>query len=223
MGRALVKGIITFDCYGTLVDWEAGISGAFLAMARSRGATLEREAVLEAYARTEPELQRRGYAKYREILSRAAHAVANELGVPITPEEGRFLPESLADWPAFPDTNEALRRLVGAGYRLGILSNTDHDLFAETRKRLEVNFDLVIVAEQTRSYKPAHGHFLAARETIGAGPWLHAAQSHFHDVVPARALGIRSAWVNRKREPVPPGQEPDLHVGDLAGLADALV
>jgi 2-haloalkanoic acid dehalogenase type II len=111
-----------------------------------------------------------------------------------------FLPESLPTWPPFPDTNAALQRLHESGHRLAILSNVDDDPLAGTRKHLDVAFDFVVTAQQVGSYKPAPGHFTAARERIGGAPWLHVAQSYFHDVQPARALGIPSAWINRKGE-----------------------
>jgi FMN phosphatase YigB (HAD superfamily) len=111
---------------------------------------------------------------------------------------------------------------VRAGYRLGILSNVDDDLLAATRRQLGVLFDVVVTAEQVHSYKPAQGHFMEARRRIGGARWLHAAQSFFHDVVPARALGIPVAWINRKRESASGGIAPDLELRDLTGLADAL-
>ena len=111
---------------------------------------------------------------------------------------GMFLPESVPAWPVFPDTNAALEALVNGGYRLGILSNIDDDLFDATRRLFTVDFDLVVTAEQVRSYKPAAGHFDVARSDLGTTSWLHAAQSYFHDVVPARTHGIPVVWINRQ-------------------------
>src|SRR5438094_334979 len=118
----------------------------------------------------------------------------------------------------FSDTNDALSALAAAGCRLGILSNVDDDLIAETRKHFSVAFDFVITAQQVRSYKPSPGHFTAARERIGAARWLHAAQSNFHDVVPCNALGIPTAWINRKRETALAGGMPTHEFHDLAAL-----
>ena len=214
--------VVTFDCYGTLVDWEEGIGSAFIREAAEDGIVLDRARVLAAYHELEPEIEASGYRTYREILAATAVRVAQRLGWPLTADRARFLPESLARWKPFPDTNPALERLVRAGYRLGILSNVDDDLLAVTRRHLGVLFDVVVTAEQVHSYKPAHAHFEEARRRIGGARWLHAAQSFFHDVVPARALGIPVAWINRKRESASGGIAPDLELRDLTGLADAL-
>jgi 2-haloalkanoic acid dehalogenase type II len=214
--------VVTFDCYGTLVDWEEGIASAFVREAAEDGVVLDRARVLAAYHELEPEIEASGYRPYREILAATAVRVAQRLGWPLTVDRARFLPESLARWKPFPDTNPALERLVRVGYRLGILSNVDDDLLVATRRHLGVLFDVVVTAQQVRSYKPAHGHFEEARRRIGDARWLHAAQSFFHDVVPARALGIPVAWINRKRESASGGITPDLELHDLTGLADAL-
>jgi 2-haloalkanoic acid dehalogenase type II len=214
--------IITFDCYGTLIDWETGISAAFLQAARAGGRALAREEVLRAYARLEPVVQAEAYHSYREVLTETARRVAEELGWHLPEGQAGFLAESLAQWPPFPDTNPALERLATAGYRLGILSNIDDDLLAGTLRHLRVPFELLLTAQQVGSYKPAPGHFLTARERIGDRRWLHAAQSYFHDVVPARALGIPTAWINRKREAAPDGGRPTRELNTLAELADWL-
>jgi 2-haloacid dehalogenase/putative hydrolase of the HAD superfamily len=146
--------------------------------------------------------------------------VANALGWPIASERATFLVTSLTSWKAFPDTNAALERLRDAGYRLGILSNVDDDLIAGTRRQFTVDFDLVITAQQVRSYKPAPGHFLAARERIVPARWLHAAQSNYHDIVPCNAMAIPAAWVNRRGDVPLPGGTPTYEVRDMAGLAN---
>lgn len=212
--------IVTFDCYGTLIDWESGIAGAFLDAAQEDGVALRREDVLSAYEHHEPIVEREQYRPYREVLALTALRVAQALGWPA--DRGTFLPESLPRWTPFADTNRALERLRAAGYRLGILSNVDDDLFAETRRHFTVDFDLIITAQQVGSYKPAPGHFLAARERIGSAPWLHAAQSNFHDIVPVNAMGIPTAWVNRRGDTPAAGGIPTHEVRDMAGLADLL-
>jgi 2-haloacid dehalogenase/putative hydrolase of the HAD superfamily len=133
-----------------------------------------------------------------------------------------FLAESLPSWRPFSDTNPALERLARAGFQLGILSNVDDDLLTGTRRHFTVPFDLIVTAQQVRSYKPADPHFVAARGRIGATRWLHAAQSHFHDVVPCRRLGIPVAWVNRKNQARLEGQRPDRELRTLTDLADWL-
>jgi len=156
------------------------------------------------------------------VLTETARRVAARLGWPLAEERARFLADSLPKWRPFSDTNPALERLAAAGYRLGILSNVDDDLLSGTLRHFTVSFDLQVTAQQIGSYKPAHGHFLTARERIGSRPWLHAAQSYFHDVVPARALGIPVAWINRKGEVAPDGGHADREFRTLAELADWL-
>jgi 2-haloalkanoic acid dehalogenase type II len=211
--------IVTFDCYGTLIDWESGIAHAFIRAAAADGVALQRQDVLREYARIEPEVQHEHYRPYREVLTAAAQQVAGALG---WTTDGAFLPESLPSWTPFPDTNRALERLRAAGYRIGVLSNVDDDLFAETRRHFTVDLDLLVTAQQVRSYKPGHAHFNEARQRIGDARWLHAAQSNFHDIVPANALGIPTAWVNRHGATALPGGMPSYEVRDLAGLGELL-
>ncbi len=212
--------IVTFDCYGTLVDWESGIAGAFLRAAREDGIDLDRDAVLSAYARIEPAVEGERFRLYREVLTEAAIRVARDLGWPLAGERVTFLVDSMASWTPFPDTNPALERLRAAGYKLGILSNVDDDLLAATRKRFTVDFDLIVTAQQVQSYKPGPAHFLTARQQIGDQRWLHAAQSNFHDIAPTNTLGIPNAWVNRHNETG--GATPTHEVRDMAGLAELL-
>jgi 2-haloalkanoic acid dehalogenase type II len=214
--------IITFDCYGTLIDWEGGISRAFAEAAAADGVTAARAAVHAAYAELEPAVEAETFRSYRMVLTETARRVAARLGWPLASERARFLADSLPEWPPFADTNPALERLAAAGYRLGILSNVDDDLLAATRRHLSVSFDLLVTAQQVGSYKPAHGHFLAARRRIGGSRWLHVAQSYFHDVVPARTLGIPVAWINRNREVALDGGRPDREFRTLAELAEWL-
>ncbi|HYI10824.1 MAG TPA: HAD-IA family hydrolase [Thermoanaerobaculia bacterium] len=208
--------IITFDCYGTLIDWESGIADAF----HDAAPELPREAVLRTYASIEPLVETEQYRRYRDVLTESAFRVGDAFGVRIA--DPTFLARSLPSWKPFADTNPALERLRDAGYRLGILSNVDRDLFAGTRKHFTVDFDLIVTAEDVGSYKPASGHFLAARERIGAARWLHAAQSNYHDIVPVNAMGVPTAWVNRRAGTPLPGGVPTYEVRDMAGLADLL-
>jgi 2-haloalkanoic acid dehalogenase type II len=207
--------IITFDCYGTLIDWERGIRDAFAGELSHSSASPDE--ALALYALLEPIVQREQYRSYREVLDETASRVLQAVGV-ANPSSG-FLSQSLASWTPFADTNPALVRLRDAGIRLGLLSNIDDDLLAETRKHFTVDFDLIITAAQVGSYKPAEGHFTAARAAIGKARWLHAAQSYFHDIVPTRRLGIRNAWINRKDEEPTDGGRPDREYSDLGELA----
>ncbi|HEV7487020.1 MAG TPA: HAD family hydrolase [Thermoanaerobaculia bacterium] len=213
--------VITFDCYGTLIDWESGIANAFIAAAAADGVTLTREPVLRAYADTEHRVQAQAYRPYHDILRDTAVRVAAIVGWPLVPERAHFLADSLPSWQPFPDTNAALERLAAVS-RLGILSNIDDDLLAATREHFTVRFDVIVTAQQVRSYKPGHAHFQTARELIGSASWLHAAESNFHDVVPTNALGIDNAWINRQRQIELPGGTPKYKFDDLASLANAM-
>jgi 2-haloalkanoic acid dehalogenase type II len=214
--------IVTFDCYGTLVDWEGGISHAFIEAAAEDGVRLTREEILAMHAAIEPKVESESFRTYRDVLTETARRMALEFGWAIDHPTARFLAESLPGWSVFHDTRPSLQRLRDAGYRLGILSNVDNDLLCETMRGFDVGIELVITAEQVRSYKPADPHFLTARETIGEGRWLHAAQSWFHDIVPATRLGIDSAWINRNQDARGKDGAPKFECLDLAALADEL-
>lgn len=222
MGDASPFDVITFDCYGTLIDWESGIAEAFLEAARANGVVLDRGAVLAAYAEVEPAVEASGYRRYREVLTETAVEVARRLGWALGLEGGRFLPESLPRWRPFPDTGPALEALRSTGYALGILSNVDDDLLAGTRRHFPVGFELLVTAEQVGSYKPAPGHFVEARRRVAGRRWLHAAQSVFHDIEPATTLGIPVVWVNRQGERPGDAARPDGEVDDLLGLVEWL-
>ena len=219
---ALPYDVVTFDCYGTLIDWESGIAEAFAALAAGLRVPVDLAAAVRLHAEIEPAVQAERYRSYRDVLTETARRVAARLGWPLPAARASFLPDSLPYWRPFPDTNPGLRRLIAAGYRLGILSNVDDDLLVWTRRQLAAPFDIVVTAEQVGSYKPAPGHFQEARARIGDRRWLHAAQSYFHDVIPARALGIPVAWVNRKGESATDGGRPDHEVRTVLELAGCL-
>ena len=209
---------LTFDCYGTLVDWRGGILEAFAA-ATSGAPPLDPERLLDLHALHEPEVQAGPYRSYREVLTETGRRMAADLGLAEAFASFGFLADSLTRWRPFPDTGPALRRLRAGGARLGILSNVDDDLLAGTLDHLDVEFDLLITAEQVRSYKPAPGHFERARQAIGERSWLHVAQSQFHDIAAAQRLGVAAAWINRLGEPRGAGLDPVPTFEDLRGLA----
>ena len=211
--------VVTFDCYGTLIDWERGIAEAFAAVAASLRVPVDIEAAVRLHAEIEPAVQAERYRSYRDVLTETGRRVAARLGWALPASRTSFLADSLPYWRPFPDTNPGLRRLLAGGYRLGILSNVDDWLLTWTRRQLAVPFDVLVSAEQVGSYKPAPAHFLEARARIGDRRWLHAAQSYFHDIVPARALGIPVAWVNRKAESPTDGKRPDYEVRNVLELA----
>lgn len=187
---------ITFDCYGTLIDWENGIGAAFERVSKAVGMPIDRPRILSLYRKYEME-EEFSYRRYREILTRVAKRICTDVGYKLPDYD--FLVESLPRWRPFADTNPALIRLARR-FKLGVLSNIDRDLFAETCKHFPVMFDLVITAQDVGSYKPETKHFLEGRRRIGNAKWIHAAQSFYHDITPCHRLGIDSAWINRNEE-----------------------
>ncbi len=191
--------LITFDCYGTLIDWENGMLSALRPLLSRDGHKVPDTQILELYGEIEAKLESGPYLPYRQILAQAAREIGRRLGMEISAEESSAFAESLTRWKAFADTVPSLQSLAKR-FRLGIISNVDDDLFAETRKKLApVTFDFVVTAQQMQSYKPAQRNFEEAIRCSGLnkGQVLHAGQSLYHDIAPANALGIRNVWVNR--------------------------
>jgi 2-haloacid dehalogenase len=218
--------VLTFDCYGTMIDWESGIFSALRPLLAAHSARIDDEALLALYAEFELEAEK-DYQTYREVLQSVVRGFGQRLGFVPSDAEVRSLPDSLANWQPFPDTVDALRRLKKR-YRLAVISNIDDDLFAQTAPKLGVPFDAVMTAQRSRCYKPCKKIFEMAQEKLGIrkDEWLHVGQSIYHDVIPAQSLGISTVWVKR---PSPrPGAgatkamsgTPDLEVTSLAELAD---
>ena len=218
--------VLTFDCYGTLVDWEAGILAGFRPAFERRGRTMDGEALLERYAGVEAELEAGPYLAYREVLGRAFRRLLQEDGIEPTEEEVAAFAGSVRDWPAFPDAASALE-LLGSRFRLGVITNCDADLFAASNRLLGNPFAWVVPASEVGAYKPDRRNFLVAFERIPVPREriLHVAQSLFHDHVPARELGLRTAWIDRRAgrsgsgATPPAAATPDLVLPDLASLA----
>jgi 2-haloacid dehalogenase len=225
---------ISFDCYGTLIDWESGILPVLRTVLANHCQSLSDGTILELYGEFEAQAESGPYQSYRDVLRAVVRAFAHHLHFEATSTEIRSLHESVPAWTPFPDTVPALRELQKR-YQLAVISNIDDDLFAATRKLLGVDFDGVITAQQAKSYKPSINNFQLAIRKLGlsADRLLHAGQSIYHDVVPARALGISTVWVNRKS--ARPGigavrtsaaldseKRADLEVPDLASLAAAV-
>jgi 2-haloacid dehalogenase len=195
---------LSFDCYGTLIDWEAGLATVLGPWARSRGLTLDDEDLLAAYSGHEATAEAEHPAEtYPEILARAMRDLGRELGVAVTDEDAGLLARSVGDWPAFPDSHDALVAL-GGRYRLLILSNVDRKSFAASNRRLRVTFASVLTAEDIGSYKPSPRNFdelrAEARRLGVEGRLLHVAQSLFHDHLPAQQAGLPTAWINRRHD-----------------------
>jgi 2-haloalkanoic acid dehalogenase type II len=201
---------VTFDCYGTLIDWNRGIRRE---LARAFGEDRADE-LLERYHELEPELEADGSRSYREVLTEAMR----RLGAPAGEEEA--LAESLPSWQPFPEVPQALDEARERGWQLGILSNTDRDFIDASMRLLGVPFALAIVASEIGSYKPGLGHWRAFEERTGRLPDVHVAASLFHDIAPANELGLPSVWINRLGEK--PGPRPTIELPTVTGLADSL-
>ena len=208
----------TFDCYGTLIDWNGGISRVLEGFF---GADRAPE-LLARYHRLEPVVQAEAYRSYAEVLSLTLERLATENDLSIPEGEAGALARSLPEWPAFREVPEALAELRRRGWNLAILSNSDRDLISVSQRQLGVPIDIAVVAEEIRSYKPAHTHWERFFEltTADRAQHVHVAASLFHDVAPARELGLKVVWINRLGEA--PEPEPDRELPDLTGLPDVL-
>lgn len=221
--------VLTFDCYGTLIDWETGILETLQPVLRARGIALSDAAVLELYAALEAEAERGPYLRYRDVLRQVLRGFGARLGCEPVEDELTHMAVSVAHWPPFADSGAALKRLQQR-FRLVILSNIDDDLIAHSARLMGVRFDDVITAQQCGSYKPSLRNFevMLERVSVPKDQVLHVAQSLYHDHVPAKQLGLTTAWVNRRAGrsgsgATPPAHAtPDLEVPDLATLADIL-
>jgi 2-haloacid dehalogenase len=208
---------LTFDCYGTLIDWNGGIAAVLETVFGAQHVPR----LLARYHELEPQIEAERYRSYREVLDLCLAGIAVEEGRALADAETTALSESLERWPAFPEVPDALGQLQDDGWRLAILSNCDRDLIAASLPRLGVRFDRVITAQDVGSYKPDHGHWRRFGELTNADPGrhVHVGASLFHDVAPAGELGLPCVWVNRLGEN--PGPEPDREVPDLSGVPEA--
>ncbi len=218
---------VTFDCYGTLIDWETGLLEALRPVLQAHRAGLGDEELLERYARHEATLQAGPYLSYAEVLSRSLRGLGEELDFEPSEAELAAFSGSVGDWPAFPDSAEALARLAER-CRLGVITNCDDDLFALSNRRLGVEFDWVVTAQQARGYKPSVETFeyALARIDVPRERILHVAQSLYHDHVTAKAIGMTTVWIDRRHgregSGATPAVEaaPDITLPDLRSLAD---
>ena len=218
--------VLTFDCYGTLIDWETGIWQAISPVLSAHGIMMTQDEALTLYGELESAAERAEYQTYKSVLRSVLAGFGTRLGFTPTEAELDTFSHSVKDWPAFSDSAQALKAL-STKYKLAIVSNVDDDLFAYSAKKLEAPFTWVITAQQVRSYKPAPGHFQEAFARIGLprDKFLHVAQSLFHDIAIAKSLGLATVWVNRRHgkagtgATLPTEATPDLVVPDLESLA----
>jgi len=218
---------LTFDTYGTLIDWERGILNALQIVLSRHDVEATEDELLALYARHEAEIERGPYCTYREVLAASVRGLCADLGVEPSDAAVADFSASVGEWPAFPDTAAALRRLAGR-FRLGVLTNCDDDLFAGSNRRLGVTFDWIVTAQQARGYKPRPENFELLFRTVDVPREriLHVAQSLFHDHVPAKALGMATVWIDRRHDKpgfgaTPPADAtPDLVCPDMRTFAD---
>jgi 2-haloacid dehalogenase len=219
---------LTFDCYGTLIDWETGLAEAFSPIFAARGIAMDQDDVLTRYARHEAGAESGPYQRYTEVLAAGLRGVAMEFGFTPTEDEAARFSRSVEAWPTFPDSVDALT-LLKRRFRLGVITNCDDDLFAASNRRLGVEFDWIVTAEQVGAYKPSEANFLVAFERIGLprDRIVHVAQSLFHDHVPAKRLGLTTAWIDRRHDrpgsgATPAAQaRPDATFPDMASFAES--
>lgn len=219
---------LTFDCYGTLIDWETGLTEAFRPVFRARGAPFDGEAVLERFAVHEAAAEAGAYLRYRDVLAKALRGVSTDFGLEPSADEIEAFAGSVGDWPAFPDSAAALARL-SERFRLGVITNCDDDLFAASLPKLGVSFEWLITAQQVGAYKPDERNFVTAfaRIALPRERILHVAQSLFHDHAPAQRLGMSSVWIDRRADragsgATPPSDAtPDATFPDMASFAAA--
>jgi 2-haloacid dehalogenase len=217
---------LTFDCYGTLIDWETGLASAFRPVLAAHGSEAHVDDVLARYAVHEAAAEAGPYRTYREVLAAGLLGVADDLGFSPTDDEVATFSDSVVDWPAFPDSSDALARLKRR-FRLGVITNCDDDLFAASNRWLGVEFDWVITAQQVGTYKPDEANFRFAFERLGLprDRIVHVAQSLFHDHVPAKRLGLTTIWIDRRHDrpgsgATPPADAtPDATFPDMASFA----
>ncbi|MGA8271158.1 MAG: haloacid dehalogenase type II [Candidatus Sulfotelmatobacter sp.] len=218
--------LLTFDCYGTLVNWEEGILGCISRILSTHGKNIDDATILKFYGDFEARAEQGEYHSYREVLQSVVRQFGEQLGFAASEQEAGSLPDSLKDWKPWPDTVKALHELRNR-FQLAIISNVDDNLFAATRPKLEVEFTQVITAQQAQAYKPSSKIFELALRRVGvpARRILHVGQSLYHDVIPAQSLGLATVWVNRPSARSGVGAvkiaegHPDLQVQSLAELA----
>lgn len=214
---------VTFDVYGTLIDWETGIYEAFAKEAERDGFEIDRAQLIGLFHEISREIEGGSYELYAEVLRRTAIEIAKRLEWPLEPSRSGFLPDSVQRWKPFKETGTQLQKLAKK-YKLGLLSNIDDKLLGQTRRHIPIDFDLVVTAQQVRSYKPEPAHFTeCARRVGGKRGWVHVTSSYYHDVAPCLKQRVPVVWVNRTKEALESSQKkPTLEVTSLKEAAKKL-
>jgi 2-haloacid dehalogenase len=222
---ALPKNItfVTFDVYGTLIDYEKGVTDAFAKEAKREGVTLDKDEVIAHFHEISRGIEGGSYELYAEVLRRTAVEISKRMDWDLEPSRSGFLPDSLARWAPFKETNAQLNKFR-KNFQTGLISNVDDKLLGQTRRHIPSDFDLVVTAQQVRSYKPDPAHFNECARRMGTKKgWVHIAASHYHDIEPCAKLKIPTIWVNRKKEVLEPGQKkPTVEVKTLLEAAKLL-
>jgi 2-haloacid dehalogenase len=219
---ALPKNIqwVTFDVYGTLIDWETGVADAFEREAKRDGFPIDRTQVVDLFLEATKEIQGGSYELYAEVLRQAAIKIAKEIGWPLEPSRSGFLPDSVSRWGAFKETMPQMKKFLSK-YETGLVSNIDDKLLGLTRRHIPADVDLVVTAQQVRSYKPDPAHFKEAERRIGQKKgWVHVASSYYHDIEPCAKLKVPTIWVNRRGETLESGAKKPTE--EVANLKEAL-
>ncbi len=214
---------VSFDVYGTLIDWETGAYDAFAKEAARDGFTIERDELIPLFHTVQQEIKAGSYELYAEVLRRTAVRISKELGWPLEPSRSGFLPDSLQRWRPFKETNTQLHRFIKK-FSLGLISNVDDKLLGQTRRHIPVDFDLVVTAQQVRAYKPEPAHFKECERRMGGRKgWVHVGSDYHYDVEPCLKLKVPVIWVNRNKQALQPGQKkPDAEVRTLLEAARLL-
>jgi 2-haloacid dehalogenase/putative hydrolase of the HAD superfamily len=215
---------VTFDVYGTLIDWESGVYDAFRREASKDGFTIDdRDEIIPRFHEYEREIEGGSYELYAEVLRRTAVQISKQLGWPLEPSRSGFLPDSVKRWPAFKETNTQLERFKKK-FEIGLIANVDDKLLGETRRWLKPDFDLVVTAQQVRSYKPDPAHFKECERRIGGKKgWVHVASDYYYDVEPCIKAKVPVVWVNRNKEQLDSSQKkPTAEVKTLLEAAKLL-
>ena len=198
---------VTFDVYGTLIDWEEGVYQAFKKEADRDGFTIDRDEIIPLFHEISREIEGGSYELYAEVLRRTALEIAKRIGWPLEPSRSGFLPDSVPRWAPFKESNTQLKKFAGK-FETGLISNVDDKLLGMTRRHIPGDFDLVVTAQQVRSYKPDPAHFKECERRMGSKKgWVHIAASYYHDVEPCVKLKVPVIWVNRNKEVLEPNQK----------------
>lgn len=214
---------ISFDCYGTLIDWETGITGFLARVFREKGVDQNEVGVFKAREDIEFEMIQGAYRTYKEILHESLSGAFKRFGLPYSDQDGDRLVESVPTWPVFPETKPALQKLASE-HLLVIISNIDNDIIEKTKRRIGVDIQLTVTAQEARAYKPNTKPFELALRKLGCSPErvLHVSSGFKYDIPPAQRLGFKTAWINRKNEARPATASLDFEFNSLTELAESV-